>query len=638
MASALRTRSSNAPHATSKRCWLWTALLGALVAFGQANAVAAADDEKVWTHALSLIGEPAYGPDFEHFGWVNPDAPKGGQMRRAAIGGFDSLNPFAPKGEAADGLGLVYDTLLVNSLDEPSTEYPLVAEAVSHPADFSSVSFRLNPAARFHDGHPVTAEDIVFSLEALKEVNPFFKAYYANVVAAEANGDHEVTFRFDETGNRELPLIMGQLYVLPKHYWTEVDASGEPVRSIGESTLVPPLGSGPYRVGEVNSGVGGRIAFERVEDYWARDLPSMKGQWNFDRIVYQYFGDSRPALLAFQKGDLDVRRENSSLAWATQYDFDAVEQGRVKKEEIITEGVEPMQGFVFNLRRSQFQDERVRRAFELAFDFEFSNENLFYGQYQRTSSFFQGSELAADGVPTGLELSILEDVRGEVPHGVFAEPAPVPSVKGDRRALGRDLRQAARLLQEAGFRQQSGKLVGPDGNALTAEILLVSPLFERIVLPYVENLKRLGVEASARTVDSSQYQRRVRNFEFDLVVGTFPQSISPGNEQRDFWGSEAADRIGSRNIIGIKNPAIDKLIDRLILAKDRDELVAASRALDRVLRWNHYIVPQWHNPADWIASWDKFGRPDTPPRRTIGEMQVWWLDADKAAKLAEATQ
>lgn len=596
-------------------------------------------EEREWTHALSLIGEPAYGPDMTHFSWVNPNAPKGGEVRLGSIGGFDSLNAFAAKGEAATGLGLIYDTLLVNSLDEPSTEYGLIAEAVSHPDDYSSVTFRLNTEATFQDGHPITAEDVIYSLQALKEINPFFKAYYANVTGAEANGDHEVTFRFDVTGNRELPLIMGQLYVLPKHYWTETDADGKLVRDIGASTLEPPLGSGPYRVADVKSGVGGRIAYERVQDYWAQDLPTVKGMWNFDRIVYEFYGDTRASQLAFQKGDLDLRRENSSLSWATQYEFPAVKDGRVKREEIVTEGVESMQGFVLNLRRPQFQDVRVRQAFELAFDYEFANENLFYGLYTRTASYFQGSELAATEKPTGLELEILETVRGEVPDGVFTETVPVPSVKGDRRALGRDLRTAAKLLRDAGYNQVGGRLVHSEtGEPLKAEFLLVSPLFERIVLPYTENLKRLGIDASARTVDTSQYQRRVRNFEFDVMVGNFAQSISPGNEQRDFWGSAAADRVGSRNVIGIKNPAVDKLIDRLILAKDRQELVAATRALDRVLRWNHYVVPQWHNPADWVASWDKFSRPTTPPRRTVGELQTWWVDPTKAAALAEAGQ
>ncbi len=584
-------------------------------------------------HALSLVGTPQYGADFTHFDWVRPDAPKGGAVRLAALGTFDSLNQFPIKGNAANGLGLLYDTLMATSLDEPSTEYGLIAEWVSYPEDFSSVTFALRPEARFHDGKPITAEDVIFSLDILKTVNPFYRAYYKNVVAVEKTGAREVTFRFNVKNNRELPQIVGQLPILPKHYWTGKGPDGK-ARDLARTTLEPPLGSGPYRIGKVEAGRS--ITYERVPDYWARDLPVSRGQWNFASIRFDYFRDSTIAFQAFKAGKIDYYEESSSKNWATGYDFPAVKKGWVKREEVEQKTAAPMQGFVLNLRRAKFRDRRVRRAFNLAFDFEWANKNLFYGQYKRVSSYFENTELAARGLPEGRELEILNTVRDLVPPEVFTKPYTNP-VGGGQRAMRRNLRRAVALLREAGWVIKSGVLTHTGtGERMEVEFLIVSPLFERIILPYVRNLARLGIKARVRLVDSSQYRKRLDTFDFDIVVASFAQSHSPGNEQRDFWGSAAADRQGSRNLIGIKDKAVDALIDRIIFAKSRAELVAATRALDRVLLWNFYIVPQWYAPRARIAYWAKFAHPKRLPSLRVGFLQVWWYDEAAARRLAEA--
>ena len=605
------------------------ALAAAVLALGATVDVPRAGEEQKRHHALSLIGDPAYGPDFKHFDWVNPDAPKGGTVRQWAMGSFDSLNPFSIQGSAAAGLGLIYDTLMTSSPDEPSTEYGLIAEWVSYPDDFSSATFGLRPEARFHDGEPIKPEDVIFSLEALKKSHPHYNAYYRNVVRAEKTGDHEVTFIFDQKGNRELPQIVGQLPVLPKHFWEAKGANGQP-RDLTRSTLEIPLGSGPYKIKSVDPGRS--IVYERVKDWWAKDLPVTKGQWNFDELVFAYFRDRVPAFEAFKIGEIDYWQETSAKAWATSYDFEAVRRGLVKKEEIPIRRVTPMQAFVMNLRRPQFQDIRVRKAFNLAFDFEWMNKNLFFDQYKRTESFFGNSELQATGLPTGRELEILNEIKDEVPPEVFTTEwkNPVNATPQDQR---NHLRQAAQLLAEAGWKPKNGVLTNDKGEQLAVEFLLVQPDFERVVLPFKTNLERLGVRVTIRIVDTSQYQRRVDTFDYDIIVDSFPQSNSPGNEQRNFWGSAAADMHGSQNSIGIKNPAIDKLIDKIIYAPNREELVAATRALDRVLLWNYYVIPQWHSPYDRIAVWDMFGRPDKLPSQSPSFLQVWWLDAEKQKEL-----
>lgn len=573
-------------------------------------------------HALSLMGEPRMPADFKHFDWVNPDAPKGGVLREAAIGTYDSLNDHTVNGDPASGLALTSDSLMSPSPDEPATGYGLVAAWASYPPDYSSVTFELRPEARFHDGTPITPDDVVFSLAALKKADPQHAQYYKNVVKAEKTGANQVTFTFDVTGNRELPTIVGEMAVLPKHYWEGTGANGQP-RDISKTTLEPPLGSGPYRIKSFEP--GRNIVYERVKDYWAKDLPVMRGQWNFDEIRYEYYRDRVPAFESFKSGHLNYWTENSSQSWAQQYAFDAVTKGLVKKNEFAHKRVAGMQAFAFNLRRKQFQDVRVRRAINHAFDFESANRNLFFGAYTRLASYFDNSELAAKGLPTAPELAILEPLKAELPPEVFTTEYknPVNKTPEDFRA---NMREAFKLLQSAGWTQKGGVLVDAAGEPFKIEILLVQPDFERVVLPFVENLRKLGIQANTRIVDAAQYQRRVKSFDFDLIVHSIGQSHSPGNEQRFYWSSAAADQEGSRNVMGIKNPAVDKLVDAVIFAKDRPGLVAATRALDRVLLWNAYVVPQWYRAADWIATWDVFGIPARPPSQNVSAMRTWWID------------
>jgi microcin C transport system substrate-binding protein len=587
-------------------------------------------------HAISLIGAPKYPADFKQFDYVNPDAPKGGLVRMADIGSFDSLNPVLYRGEAAAGLGLVYESLMADSLEEPSTSYGLIAEWASYPADFSSVTFKLRDEARWHDGTPITPDDVIYSLEVNKAANPRMSLYYKNVARAEATGPNEVTFTFDVKGNRELPMIMGQLTILPKHYWTGKDANGNQ-RDPLKTTLEPPLGSGAYRIKEASP--GRTISYERVADYWGKDLPVNRGQWNFDEVRFDYYRDDTVAFESFKAGNLDYHQEVSAKNWASAYDFAAVRNGWIKRQEVPIKSAQSMQCFVLNLRHPQFDDRRVRQAFNLAFDFEWANKNLFYGQYARVGSFFQGSELAApEALPQGRELEILNEVKDRVPPEVFTEVHhnPVNAREDDMRS---NLRKAVQLLKEAGYEVKNGVLVdSKTGQPFTVEFLLVSPLFERIVQPYIANLQRLGIKATLRMVDSAQYTRRLNAFDYDIVVGNFPQSSSPGNEQRDFWGSESASREGSQNLIGVKDPAIDKLVDHVIFAKDRQELVAATNALDRVLQWNDFVVPQWFSPKVRIAYWDRFGQPPTLPGLTPGFPQVWWYDKEKADRLPGASK
>lgn len=591
---------------------------------------AALAQETITTNGLSLIGEPKYADDYTHFDYVNPNAPKGGRLRQAAFGTFDSLNPFIIKGKPG-AVTAIYDQLMADSMDEPSAEYGLLAKSVTYPDDFSWVEFELHETARWHDGEPLTSSDVIFSLNSLTANHPHFASYYKNVSKAEALGDHRVRFEFDEKGNRELPLIMGQLYVLPEHYWDGSDG-----RDISASTLTPPVGSGPYKIADVVP--GRRIVLERVADYWGKDLPVNRGKHNFDRLVIEYYLDETAMVEAFKGDRYDFRLENSAKRWATEYDFPAVTDGRVVLQTFKTNQASPMQAFIFNLRREKFSDPRVRQAFNLAFDFEWMNKNIFFGQYARTDSFFEGSELEATGLPSAKELEILEPLRGQIPDEVFTADYENP-VNGDTGAVRANLRKATALLQEAGWSIQDGALTNNEtGEKMELEFLLRSPTFERVVLPYKQSLKRLGIEATLRVVDTAQYQARMEEFDFDMAVDGFAQSLSPGNEQRDFWGSASADRDGSRNTIGIKDPAIDKLIDAIIFAPDRETLVAATRALDRVLLWNHYVVPQWWS-ALRTARWDRFGLPETLPAFAPagGFPDVWWYEEGFAARHSEDT-
>jgi microcin C transport system substrate-binding protein len=638
-------------------------LLGACPAAAQTEAASPAAEAAPATapkrhHALSLVGEPKYGPDFKHFDWVNPDAPKGGVLRGFVEGTFDSLNPFSVKGVPAASLGLLYDSLLAASPDEPSTEYGQIAEWVSYPEDYSSVTFGLRPEARFQDGSPITPEDVIFSFDAQKKAHPRTAFYYKNVVKAEKTGEREVTFTFDGKGNRELPQIVGQLSIMPKSFWESVGPNGEQ-RDVMKTTMEVPVGSGAYRIKSFDPGRS--IVYERVKDYWAKDLPVSKGQWNFDEIRLTYFLDRTPAFEEFKSGKLDYWVESSASQWATAYGFPAVEKGWVKKEAIPVKRVAPMQAFVFNLRRKQFQDPRVREAFALAFNFDEANKKLFYNLYVRVDSYFANSELAAKGLPQGRELEILEEVKNEVPSEVFTTEwkNPVSTTPDDFR---NNMREASNLLAEAGWTLKQEEAKGEEcgffcgmmrtaglssapkenvlrntaGEELVAEFLIDSPDFQKIIIPYVQDLRKLGIKASVRVVDSTQYKRREDAHDYDIIVDNFAQSDSPGNEQRDFWGSAAADRDGSRNTAGIKNPAVDKLIDRVVFAKDRAELVAATHALDRVLLWNYYVVPQWHYPYERLVTWDIFGRPEKLPSQTAGLVQVWWMDPEKKKALEAA--
>ncbi len=589
--------------------------------------------ERTFQHALTLFDDIKYPAGFKHFDYVNPNAPKGGRVRLAVpSGSFDSLNPYTYKGDAVSGAD--NETLMTSSLDEPSTEYGLVAEGVWAPEDKSMVVYRLRPEARFHDGKPMTPEDVIWSMSTLKEINPQYNFYYKNVEKAEQTGEREVTFVFSQKGNRELPLITGQLPVLPKHWWTGKDANGKQ-RDIASPTLEIPLGSGPYVVVDVKPGAS--LRRKLVDDYWGKNLPVNIGTDNFEEIEILFFRDANVSIEAFKADQYDYVLESSSKNWATQYDFPAAKAGRVVKDEIKLKQVEGMQSYAFNTRRAKFQDVRVRQAFNLAFDFEFSNVNLFYGQYTRSRSFFNNSEMEAKGLPSTEELKILEPLRDQLPPEVFTAEYSNP-VNADEQNRRANLRQASKLLGEAGwtFAEDGGKTVlrNQQGENFKVEFLLDSPLFERITLPYKQQLELLGITVTIKTVDSAQYQRLVETFEYDMMVGSWGQSLSPGNEQRDFWGSEAAVRNGSRNYAGIKNPAIDKIIETLIFAPDRTQLITACKALDRALIWNHYVVPMWFIAYERTARWDRFGKPDRLPDYSVGFPAIWWWDEEKAKKVA----
>jgi microcin C transport system substrate-binding protein len=590
-----------------------------------------------WRNGFSLYGELKYPPGFKHFDYVNPQAPKGGAVRLMALGTFDNFNQVIAglKGLLAAASGTICDTLMVSALDEASAAYGLIAEAVSHPADLASTSFRLRAGARHHDGKPITIEDVIFSFEAYKKHNPFIGAFYRDVAKVEQTGEREVTFTFASPGNVEMPVVLGQLRVLPKHWWEGTDASGKK-RDITATTLEPPLGNGAYRIKEFTPGRA--VVYERVKDYWAKDLNVNLGRENFDEIRFEYFRDPTIALEAFKADHVDWRIEPSVKNWVTAYDFPAVTEKRIILEEFPQRDRATMRAFAFNLRRDKLRDARVRRAFNYAFDFEEMNKQFFHGQYKRVNSYFDGTELAASGLPQGAELAMLEPLRDKVPPEVFTTPFANP-VSGTAENMRTNLREGMRLMREAGYEVREQKQVNArTGEALTVEILSQTsdPLgSERIINFYKPALARLGIDVTVRNVDDVQYENRLHNFDFDIIAVTWPQSLSPGGEQRDLWSSQAADTQGSRNYIGIKNPAVDALVERMVYAKSRSELVAATRALDRVLLWNHYVVPQFTYDKLCAARWNRFGRPDPLP--TFGGAAfptVWWWDAEKAAKTA----
>jgi microcin C transport system substrate-binding protein len=607
-----------------------TGLAGATTARAQTPS-----GELVWRHGLSMFGDLKYPADFKRYDYVNPDAPRGGVVRQITVGTFDNFNVVINglKGSLAGGIGLIYESLMVEPNDEVSSMYCLLTEQVTHPEDRSFVKFRLRPGARWHDGKPVTPDDVVFSFNMFKQ-HSALRIYYRHVVKAEQSGENEVTFMFDSPGNRELPSITGQLMIMPKHWWEGTDSAGHK-RDITATTLEIPLGSGPYRVKEFSPGRS--LTLERVRDYWGEKIPVNIGQNNFDQIRYEYFRDDTIALEAFKADQIDWIVERSANSWATRYDFPAVKEHRVIREKFPISNVGRMQGYVFNLRRPVFADVRLRRAFNYAYDFEEMNRQLSFGEYQRNKSYFDGTELASSGLPEGQELQVLETLRDKVPPEVFTKPYENP-VGGNPEAVRNNLREATRLLKEAGFEVRDRKLVGPDGKPVTVEFLSQDQGDERGILFYKPNLERLGLTVNVRTVDDVQYQNRLRNFDFDIVTSIWPQSLSPGNEQREYFGSQAADTPGARNVGGIKNPAVDALIERIIFAHNREEQVACCKAMDRVLLWNFYLVPQFIFGFERTARWDRFSHPEPLPKYGASAFPtLWWWDADKAARIGGRT-
>ncbi|SIQ91072.1 extracellular solute-binding protein [Aquipseudomonas alcaligenes] len=582
-------------------------------------------------HAITLYDEPPkYPADFQHFDYVNPDAPKGGTLRQQSVGGFDSFNPFIPKGNAV-GVGLIYDSLTYHSPDEPFTEYGLLAEKIDKAPDNSYVRFILNPKARFHDGTPVTAEDVIFTFNILLEKgDPMYRHYYADVAQVVAEDKLRVRFDFKHKDNRELPLILGQIQVLPKHWWA--------TRDFSKGDLEPPLGSGPYRIGKVAP--GSAVTFERVKDWWAKDLPVTRGLYNFDRIQIDFYRDSQVALEAFKAGQFDVNLEYSAKDWNTGYDSPALRAGKFVQLAIPNHNPAGMQGYVFNLRRPIFQDRRVREAIAQLFDFEWANKQLFYGAYKRTHSYFENSEMAARGLPSEAELKLLEPLRDKLPPEVFSQ-AFEPPVSDGSGIIREQSRRAYQLLTEAGYRIENDKMIGPDGKQLAFEFLNFQPNLERVVLPFKRNLAELGIDLQIRRVDVSQYINRLRSRDFDMTSAIWPQSSSPGNEQREFWHSSSADNPGSRNLMGLRDPAIDQLVEGLIRSGSREELITHARALDRALLWGHYVVPNYYVDTWRVAYWTRFGRPAVTPLYDFGLM-TWWeespLHPPKNAPAPEAKQ
>ena len=577
-------------------------------------------------HAIAMHGAPKYGPDFEHFDYVNPDAPNGGTLRLAQRGSFDSFHNVIATGNAISTGS--QETLLVSSVDEVFTQYGLIAESIEVPEDRSWVTFNLRPEARWHDGEPITADDVIWSFEMLTTVgDPFWRDYYKDVAQAEKLGKLRVKFTFKPTLNRELPLILGQFPIMPKHYWA--------TRNFEKTTLEPPLGSGPYRIRDFEA--GRFIVRELVEDYWGEHLPVNQGINNFKEVRITFYLDQTAIRLAVKAGDIDLERENQAKAWATEYNIPAVEAGWLNKVAFPHQLPSGMQAFAMNTRRDLFKDKRVRKALAYAFDFEWSNKNLFYGQYVRTESYFDNSELASSGLPTGAELNILNHFQDRLPPEVFDETYRAPKTKGDGRPR-QNLRIASRLLQEAGWEVREGKLINAEsGTPFNFEFLITNQAFERIVLPFAQNLEKLGIEMKIRLVDQAQYVNRTRSFDFDMIVAGWGQSDSPGNEQRNYWSSLAADLPGSRNLTGMQDPVIDELVELLIQANDRESLIHHTRALDRVLLAGHYVIPNWHNDSVRLLYWDRYSKPDSPIRVGV-YTDRWWYDEHKAQQLEQKMQ
>jgi microcin C transport system substrate-binding protein len=575
------------------------------------------------SHAIAMHGTPKYPADFKRFEYTSPRAKKGGELKLHSLGTFDSFNGFIPKGHPADHLGLIYDTLMVGSSDEAFSRYGLVAKAIEYPEDRSWAIFHLNPAARFHDHHQVDADDVVFTFHTLIEKgSPHFRIYYKDVDNVIALDKLRVKFTFKPGASKEMPLTVSELPILPKHYWQDKDFTA--------ASLTAPLGSGPYKIGKFEA--GRNITYDLVEDYWGKDLPVRKGLYNYKHITHIYFRDFTIAMEAFKAGVVDVRVERVSKLWATAYTGRAIDEGRLLTEEIEHENPTGMQAFLFNLRNPLFKDRTLRQAMGLAFDFEWTNENLFYGAYKRTQSFFSNSELASSGLPSEAELALLEPFREQLPEEVFTQVYQAP-VSGELPNNRINLRKAKNLLDDANYRVEDNQLLTPDGKPVSFEIMLYDTGFKRVINPFIRGLKKLGINAKIRMVDTSQYINRARAFKFDMIVNSTSQSLSPGTEQVSFWHSSSANTSGSRNLMGIKNPVVDSLVEQLINAEDRESLITHTRALDRVLLHNHYVIPHWHINHHRLAYWDKFDRPSITPRYDIGfetGLMSWWIDPRKA--------
>lgn len=574
-----------------------------------------ADATPACKHALTLHGEPKYPADFDHLEYVNPKAPRGGSLRQAALGTFDSLNPFIIQGTPATGLGNIYDSLTYHSSDEPFTEYGLLARCMRLDPQGRWIEFELRPEARFHDGQPVTAADVAYTFELLREQGrPFYRAYYADISDIQVLSPHRIRFELASYKNRELPLIIGQIPILPKHFWQS--------RDFTRPTLEHPIGSGPYRVAEVDS--GRRIVYQRVENYWGAELPINRGRNNIDRLIYDYYRDSTVALEAFKAGRLDFRLENIARNWATGYTGPALSAGDILLESIPHQNSSGMQGFFFNTRREVFSDPRVRLALTQMFDYEWSNQQLFHNAYTRTLSYFSNSELASSGVPQGRELAKLEPFRDQLPAAVFEQEYSLPITDGSGN-LRPQTREALRLLREAGWQMDGRRLVNAQGQQLRFEILMHDSSMERVVLPWRQNLERIGIRMDVRVVDVTQYLNRLRQFDYDMTISTLGQSLSPGNEQREYFHSEFAHSPDGRNLSGISDPVVDALVEQLIAARDRETLVLTTRALDRVLLWGHYVIPHWHLNEYRIARRSNVQIPEVRPPYGL-PVDAWWIE------------
>lgn len=607
---------------------LSAALAAGLLVVGLAGAAVAEP-----RHGLSPFGDLKYPADFKRFGYVNPDAPKGGTVRLAyGEGAFDNVNPFILKGVRLRGQGgilmlLPFETLMVPANDEADALYGLVAESADVAADKLSVTFTLRPEARWHDGTPITAEDVAFTFDLLKTKGaPSYRLPLRDVTGVEVDGPRKVTYRFDpKAALRDLPLIVAALPILSRAYYgkTEFD----------RTTFEPPLASGPYRMAEVNPGRS--IVFRRVEDHWARNLPVNVGRWNFGEIRLDFYRDRDVEFEAFKGGGYDFRAEFTSKTWATGYDFPAIRDGRVVKEILPDGSPANRQWFVLNLRKAKFADRRVRQAFDLMFDFEWTNTTLFYGLYERSTGLYHNTPMAATALPDAAELELLNPFRDKLPPDIFTQvyAPPKSDGSGNNRA---QLLKAARLLDEAGWRIRDGKRRNAQGEILDIEFLEDSPTFERIAAPIVENMRRLGIEARMRTIDAANYANRLQGFDFDVITIAWATGQTPGIAERNYWGTESAKATGGVNYPGVMDPAVDMLVERIANAQDRPSLTTAARALDRVVMGNQYVVTQWTRTEHPIAHWNIFGRPAAKPDFDLGFLDTWWVDAAKVTALARA--